>query len=490
MVFTQRIHHIAFHFFAHRLKHCGVCNDQCRRLLFHHYLSLLIQLGALFRISRGTCRLNDVFKGLITPFRVVRTLLFSRTAEECGEEVIRIPVVTGPAHHDSLRLARFCALEVLAPLIGHNLGFHADFRPVCLDHLSHTAGVRVIRTLNRHRPQVDFKAVFHTCFFQQRFGFFRIIRIVFNAVVVAPHGRRDQVFRFLACALIHRVNDGIFINCHIQCLTYFDVIQRFFRDVIGEIADVQARLLFQDNVFIFTHTLQVCRVRVRHYLTLVFLQFGVTDRGIRGDGEDQAVNFRFAVPVIVIGFIQDTGIFLVLLQHKRPGADRVQVDFLRCTGFQHLIGIFSGKNGGEVHPEVCQERRFRAAQLKTDSVVIDLLNFIDDFIHIHAAEIFITTAGDLVIRVIRVFLAVEGKDHIIRIEITGWFEILAAVEFHPFAQMERIGFSVFAHIPGFRQARLQLCGTGFKLHQPVIQRHGAGIISGSRSEQLRVKPFR
>ncbi|CSP97111.1 Uncharacterised protein [Shigella sonnei] len=116
-------------------------------------------------------------------------------AEQGGEEVIRVPVIASPAHHYRLMFAIFRTLEVLTPFVGDDFGLHAHFRPVCLNHLRHAASVRVIRTLYRHRPQVDGETFFQTRFFQQGFRFFRIVGVILNVVVIAPHGWRDQVFR-------------------------------------------------------------------------------------------------------------------------------------------------------------------------------------------------------------------------------------------------------------------------------------------------------
>ncbi|MNE25964.1 hypothetical protein D3C80_1193120 [compost metagenome] len=88
-----------------------------------------------------------------------------------------------------------------------------------------------------------------------------------------------------------------------------------------------------------------------------------------------------------------------------------------------------------------------------------------------------------------IFLAHKREDHIIGVKIARWLEIFVALELHPLAQMEGVHLTVFADVPAFCQARLQLGGTDFEIHQPVIDRHRAGIYAGPGGVELRVKVF-
>ena len=341
----------------------------------HHYLSLFVQFNTLVVVVGSAGRLNQIFKRLIAPARVVGAVFRCGAAEQGREEVIRIPVVAGPAHHYGLVLARFRPLQIFTPLIGNNLGLDPDFRPVGLDHFSHTASIRVVRTLYRHRPQVDGEAFFQARFFQQLFRLLRIVGVVLNVVVIAPHGRRDQVLRRLACALVNGFDDRFFVHRVGQRLTNFDVVQRFLLGVEGEITDVQARLFQQGNVLIFLHARDVRRVRVRHHLALIFLQFGIAHGSVRGDGEDQTIDLRLGTPVAREGFIQNAGIFLVLQQLEWAGTDWIEVHFFRRASFQHVIGILFRQDGGEVHGQISEERRFRASQDELDGFIVHFLHF-------------------------------------------------------------------------------------------------------------------
>ncbi|MNS37837.1 hypothetical protein D3C72_700680 [compost metagenome] len=306
----------------------------------HHYLSLFVQFNTLVVVVSCTRRLNQIFKRLVTPARVVGTVFRRRAAEQGGEEVVRIPIVPGPAHHHSLVLACFSTFQILAPLVSDDLGLNADLSPVSLNHLGHTASVRVVWTLNRHRPQLNGKAFVLACFFQQRFRFLRIVAVIFNVVVIAPHGRWNQVLRGHTSTLVNGFDDRFFVHRISQRLTHFHVIKRFLLGVEGQITHVQASLLQQIDVFILLHTSDISRVRVRHNLALVFLQFCVTHRSVRRDGEDQTVDLRLSAPVTFKRFVQNTGVFLVLLQLEWTGTDWVQIHFFWGTRFQHIVRIF------------------------------------------------------------------------------------------------------------------------------------------------------
>ncbi len=94
------------------------------------------------------------------------------------------------------------------------------------------------------------------------------------------------------------------------------------------------------------------------------------------------------------------------------------------------------------------------------------------------------------VRVVDVFLTHEGEDHIVSVKVARRFKGFVALEFHALAQMEGINLAILAYLPAFRQARHQLRGSRFKIHQTVIDRHRAGIHAGARGIQLRIEIFR
>ena len=94
------------------------------------------------------------------------------------------------------------------------------------------------------------------------------------------------------------------------------------------------------------------------------------------------------------------------------------------------------------------------------------------------------------IGIIGVQLAFEGEHHVVGVEITSRFEVFAALPLHAFTQVEGVDFAVFANIPLFSQARLKLGGADFEFDQTVVNRDRAGVVGGTRGEQLWVEPFR
>jgi hypothetical protein len=83
-------------------------------------------------------------------------------------------------------------------------------------------------------------------------------------------------------------------------------------------------------------------------------------------------------------------------------------------------------------------------------------------------------------RVFGVKHAIEGEQHVVGVEVARRLEVLVAVEFHPFTQVEGIGQAVFGNIPTGCQARYDIGRAFFKLGQAVVDRLGGVVIGGRR----------
>ena len=77
-------------------------------------------------------------------------------------------------------------------------------------------------------------------------------------------------------------------------------------------------------------------------MAFALLQLGPAHRRIRRDRVHQIVNLGLAGPVLGEGLVAQDGVFLVLNQIKRAGANRVLVDFFGCAGLEHGVGVFLG----------------------------------------------------------------------------------------------------------------------------------------------------
>lgn len=120
---------IAADVFAHRFKNRGMGNHHRRHLLVHHLLCLFVKFAPFLLIGYRFRFGNQLIKRRIAPFRRIRTA----AGKQRTEEVIRIAGRRGPSHQCRLMLTVFHSLQVFAPLIGGNGGFHADGSPVGLD---------------------------------------------------------------------------------------------------------------------------------------------------------------------------------------------------------------------------------------------------------------------------------------------------------------------------------------------------------------------
>ena len=100
------------------------------------------------------------------------------------QEVVRVTVVTRPAQHTHLMFTVLHAFAVLAPLKALDFSFHANFRQVCLHELRDAFGIRVIRPLYRHSPQIGAKSVGKASSSQHFLRCNRIERVILDGVVV------------------------------------------------------------------------------------------------------------------------------------------------------------------------------------------------------------------------------------------------------------------------------------------------------------------
>ena len=351
-------------------------------MFFEQLLGLFVELGALLFVS-GVFGGRDQFVELgVAPLGEV--VAIDRVAAEQGAEpVVRITVVAAPANQHRAVFTAFGALDVLAPFVGHDLGLDADLAPVRLQHLSHQLGVRVVRALNGHGPQGDFGAFLDACFLEQLLGFFRVVGRVFDRLVIGPLGRRQDVGRQLACALIHRINDLLFVYGHVQCLANLELRHRvglvaafnLVHHVVGDVTRVEACLAGHLQVGVFFEGLQVCGARVNGDLAFVLFQLLHAHRRVGGDGENQVVDFDvFRLPVVFVAGVTDVRIFLVALEHERAGADGFLVDVGRVAGLEQLVGVFGRLDGGKVHGHVLDKGRVDFVQSELDGVVVDFFD--------------------------------------------------------------------------------------------------------------------
>src|SRR3546814_14415091 len=102
-----------------------MCDGGPGRLLLEDDLSLLVELRPLVVVADGLGLLDQILEGLVAPLGAVGAA-HGVTAEQHGQEVVRVAVVAGPAEqHGALAVDVLGALEVLAPLVADDVRLHA-----------------------------------------------------------------------------------------------------------------------------------------------------------------------------------------------------------------------------------------------------------------------------------------------------------------------------------------------------------------------------
>ncbi len=438
-------------------------------------MRLFVQLGALGLIGRFLGLMDQRVERLVTPFGKV-VAVQGVTAEQGAEPVVGVTVIAAPANQHGAVLAILGALDVLAPFIADDLGVDTDLLPVVLEHFGHQFGVGVVRTLNRHRPQGDFGAFLDARFLEQLASFFGIVLGILDGGVIGPLGRRHGVDRQLTCTLVNRVDDLLLVDRHVQRLAHFQLSQGIWmvfaldlrHHVVGDVTQVEASLIRHLQVFVGLEWLKVGRTWVSGDLAFVFLELLHAHRGVGGDGEDQVVDLDvFRLPIVLVAGVTNIGVFLVALEHKRTGADRLLVDQFRLAFLEQLGGVLCGLDGREAHCHVLDERSVDFAKSELDGVVVDFFDLGDVGVHTHISEVREFGRIRFAVRHVLVDHAIEREQHVIGIEFTGRLEVGRGVKLDAFAKVEGVRQAIIRNVPLGCQAGHHGGAAAFKLAQAV-----------------------
>lgn len=93
------------------------------------------------------------------------------------------------------------------------------------------------------------------------------------------------------------------------------------------------------------------------------------------------------------------------------------------------------------------------ASAQTERFYRPLFHFSDQVWQTHPFEVFIAAARHFMVRVLGIFLTVEGEHNVVGVKVARRFKFFAVLPLHALAQVEGIGFTVFADIPLFSQSR-------------------------------------
>ncbi|RMW28297.1 hypothetical protein ALO95_101273 [Pseudomonas syringae pv. antirrhini] len=461
-------------------------------------MRLFVQFGALGLIRRLFCLMDQRVERLVAPLGKV-VAIECVAAKQGAEPVVRITIVTAPANQHGAVFTILGALDVLAPFIADDLGADTDLLPVGLEHFGHQFGVGVVRALNRHCPKGNFGAFLDARFLEQLASLLGIVLGILDGGVVRPLGRRHGVDRQLTCTLVNRVDDLLLVDCHVQCLTHFQLSQRVWmvfaldlrHHVVGDVTQVEASLIRHLQILVGLEGGEVGRTRVSGDLAFVFLELLHAHRGVGGDGEDQVVDFDvLRLPVILVAGVADVGVFLVALEHERTSADRLLVDQFRLAFLEQLGGVLCGLDGREAHRHVLDERGVDLAQNELDGVVVDFFDLGDVGVHRHVGEVREFGRIRFAVRHVLVDHAIEGEQHVIGVEFAGRLEIGRGVELDAFTQMEGVRQAVFRDVPFCCQAWHNGGAATLKLAQTVEDGLGRGVEIGTCGVLTRIEAGR
>jgi len=135
-------------------------------------------------------------------------------------------------------------LAIFAPLEAPDLGRNADLGEIGLHQLGDAPGIGIVGPLHRHGPQVGRES---RSDIRRRTGaFFAAAGSKGSSVMSSLYDHIDGGMGFLrrnARRQIDGVDDRFLVDGHVQRLADTDIIERLLGRVVGEIADVEPRLV-------------------------------------------------------------------------------------------------------------------------------------------------------------------------------------------------------------------------------------------------------
>src|SRR5918992_2521959 len=183
----------------------------------------------------------------------------ARTREQDVQEVVRVPVVTGPPEQARRMLPAARLGQVGTPLIGDELGVDADLLEILLHDLRDALGVGHVGAWDRHVPQLGLE-VLGAGIFEQLLRFLRVIGVRLYAVVEERQEGRHVVGRDLSGLSKHGLHQLGHVYGIVESLAYLRVVERFLLVVQRQVAYGVRRPELQLESFLLLD----CRYVVRH----------------------------------------------------------------------------------------------------------------------------------------------------------------------------------------------------------------------------------
>lgn len=122
-----------------------------------------------------------------------------------------------------------------------------------------------------------------------------------------------------------------------------------------------------------------------------------------------------------------------------------------------------------------EEGSIRARQAKLNRAVIQLTNAFDRISKLQTVEIGEVVAVDVVPWMVAVKDALEGENHVIRVEFTGWRKPWGVLKSDVIAQAEAVCCAVIHYLPAFGKLRDQPIGVRIDVEQAIVELRGQRI---------------
>ena len=259
--------------------------------------------------------------------------------------------------------------------------------------------------------------------------------------------------------------------------------------VVGDIADVEAGLLGHVQVRVFFQRVQIRRAREQGDLAFAGLELLHTHRSVGVDGENQVVDLHLIrLPVFLVALEADHRILLVAAEHEWASANGLLIDVGSLAGLEQAVGVFGGLDRGKAHRQVLDEGSVDFVEAELDGHVVEFFDLGDVRVHAHVGEVGELRRVGFAERVVLVEHALEGEQHVIRVEVAARREVFGGVEFHLWTQVKGVAQAVFADIPLLGEARDHFSAATLELAQAVKHGFSGSIEIGAGGVQARVEP--
>ncbi|MCY1176275.1 hypothetical protein D9M73_165410 [compost metagenome] len=181
-------------------------------------LGLFVEFATHTLLTGGLAGADQLVQVLIAVAGEVGAGLDRRAGKLRREEVVRVAVVTGPAHEQQVMLTGLGAADQFAPFDHADFGLNADFGEVRLQQLGAKAWIGVKQAAGRAGPDGGLESLLESGLGHQALGLGDVVRVTRQTFRVAPGvgrirtvGRLGSVFEhgFDIVGLVEGKVDGL-----------------------------------------------------------------------------------------------------------------------------------------------------------------------------------------------------------------------------------------------------------------------------------------